>query len=80
MEQALHRNFDLAIARSRLQEAKAIASLANAELAPQVGLSGTLGGQRAEIDNNLSPAVRQFVGNDDLSGKGHAATIGAVAS
>ena len=80
IEQALHRNFDLAIARSRLQEAKAIASLANAELAPQVGLSGTLGGQRAEIDNNLSPAVRQFVGNDDLSGKGHAATIGAVAS
>ncbi|KAE9529291.1 efflux transporter outer membrane subunit [Testudinibacter aquarius] len=80
IEQALRQNLELAIAQSRLQEARAISSLAGAELAPQVGISGSLGGQRLEIDNNLSSAAQQVVGNHDLSAKGHAIVGGAVAS
>lgn len=80
IERGLQQNFDLAIAQSRLQEARAISTLAGAELAPQVGASGSLGGQRMEIDNNLPASVRQVTGNDDLSAKGHALAGGVVAS
>ncbi|MGR3807878.1 efflux transporter outer membrane subunit [Pasteurella testudinis] len=79
IERGLQQNFDLAMAQSRLQEARAISALAGAELAPQVGASGTLGGQRTEIDNNLSPTARQLLGSD-LSAKGHAVLGGVAAS
>ncbi|MGR6981103.1 efflux transporter outer membrane subunit [Testudinibacter sp. P27/CKL/0425] len=78
IEQGLASNLDLAMAHSRLQEARAISTLAGAELAPQVGASGTLGGQRIEIENNL-PAARQVLG-DEFSNKGYALMGGVAAS
>ncbi|MDH2999453.1 hypothetical protein A1D23_04985 [Chelonobacter oris] len=80
IEQGLRQNVDLAIAQSRLQEARAISALAGAELLPQAGVSGTLGGQRMKIENNLSSNARQLLGNDDVSIKGNAIIGGVAAS
>lgn len=58
IERGLRRNHDIAIARGRLEEARAIARLARADLGPSAGASATLGRMDARIDNPLGDSAR----------------------
>lgn len=62
IEQGLQNNLDVALARSRLQEAQANSRYADADLGPTVNAQGTVGGLRSQTGK--------------LSGSGHTNTTG----
>ena len=59
--QGLERGHDVKIAVSRLNEARATARAARADLGPSVGLSGTAGANYSKIDNPLNSSERALV-------------------
>ena len=62
IERGLQQNYDIAIARSRLEEARAVARLAQADLGPKVGTSATFMRMDARIDNPLDDRARDALG------------------
>ena len=62
IEQGLQQSHDVQIAVSRLNEARATSRMARADLGPQVGLSGSAGIMRGEMDNPLGDNARALLG------------------
>ncbi len=65
IEAGLADNRELAATQAKLQEARHIAALADADLGPKIGLSGGLAAQRARLDNPLSASTRGALGRLD---------------
>lgn len=61
IEQGLAQGHDVQIAQSRLQEARAINRLAQAELGVSVGATGLLGVSKSRIDNPLNSDARAML-------------------
>ncbi|MBE2894911.1 efflux transporter outer membrane subunit [Spirabiliibacterium falconis] len=81
IEQGLKNSPDIAIAQSRLNEARAIAQLAQSDLGPNVGIGGNIGGQRSQINNPIDEPYRTLLGQDDhINSKGYGANVGVMAS
>ena len=87
IERGLTRNLDIQIAQSRLAEAQAMSGLAQANLAPQAGVSAGAGLQAMGIDNPIDSGARQRasmmglnLGDDTLHGHGNLAHLGFSAS
>lgn len=57
IEQGLTQGYDIRIALSRLNEARANSQLANADLGPNVAVTGNAGITRGKIDNPLSGSL-----------------------
>ncbi|MFV2029509.1 efflux transporter outer membrane subunit [Neisseria sp. S1] len=62
IEQGLTQNHDMRIALSRLNEARAINKMAEADMGPMVGLSGSAGLIRGNADNPLNRDTRALLG------------------
>ncbi|STZ75686.1 efflux transporter outer membrane subunit [Bergeriella denitrificans] len=75
IEQGLAQGYDVQIAVSRLNEARALSRAAVAGLGPTVGLSGSGGIVRGNADNPLSESVRSRLAQNPqtaaLGGSGH---------
>lgn len=67
IEQGLQQSHDVQIAVSRLNEARATSRMARADLGPQVGLSGSAGIMRGEMDNPLGDNARALLGTADMA-------------
>lgn len=89
IEQGLQQSFDVRIAVSRLNEARATGRMARADLGPQAGLSGSAGVMRGRVDNPLSEDARALLGqfpqtadlaDSSQSIKGNSLTGGVSAS
>ncbi|WP_345789994.1 TolC family protein [Spirabiliibacterium mucosae] len=81
IEQGLKTSPDIAIAQSRLNEARATAQLAQSDLGPTVGVGGNIGGQRSRLDNPIGEPYRTLAGQDDhINSKGYGANLGVMAS
>ena len=85
IEQGLAQGYDVKIAVSRLNEARATSRAAIADLGPQVGLSGQGGIVRGEADNPLSGVAAQIpqagaLGSDTMDIKGDQLMGGISAS
>ena len=65
---ALAHNPDIAIARSRLQEARAIARLADADLGPTVGLGANAYRLDTNLQNPISADTRALLAQNPLAG------------
>ncbi|MBE2895434.1 TolC family protein [Pasteurellaceae bacterium HPA106] len=81
IEQGLATSPDIAIAQSRLNEARATAQLAQSDLGPNVGVSANVAGQRSRLDNPVGEPYRTLLGQDDhINSKGYGANLGVMAS
>ncbi|MBV7387938.1 TolC family protein [Pasteurellaceae bacterium TAE3-ERU1] len=81
IEQGLKTSPDIAIAQSRLNEARATAQLAQSDLGPTVGVGANIGGQRSRLDNPIGEPYRTLAGQDDhINSKGYGANLGVMAS
>lgn len=71
IEQGLQTGYDLKIAQSRLNEARATARLAHADLAPRAGIAANAAYQKIGVDNpldhNSRTALGHFAPNSALS-------------
>ncbi|ULJ63563.1 efflux transporter outer membrane subunit [Wielerella bovis] len=86
IERGLQTSPDIQIAQSRLDEARAQARLAQADLGAQVGVTGNIGATRGAVDNPLAntplaamPMTAPFTQND-VDIKGNSAFAGISAS
>ncbi|MDO4642636.1 MAG: efflux transporter outer membrane subunit [Cardiobacteriaceae bacterium] len=66
--QALEQNLDIAIARSRLNETRATAQLAEADQGAQIGLGANLGHLDANLQNPLSDSSRAALSQNPIGG------------
>ncbi|MCP1771854.1 NodT family efflux transporter outer membrane factor (OMF) lipoprotein [Neisseria perflava] len=89
IEQGLAQGYDVKIAVSRMNEARAASRAARADLGPTVGLSGGGGVSRGRVDNPLDGSTRQvlsqypqtsFLSDSKLDADGNSLYGGLVAS
>ena len=89
IEQGLAQSYDVRLAISRLNEARATSRMAEADLGPTVGLTGNAGAVRGNVDNPIDDSVRNILSRNPLTSelgdssktiKGNNLSAGLVAS
>ena len=61
IEQGIANNYDIQIALSRLEEARATSRLAQADLGINMGATGSLGITKGKVDNPINSSSREFL-------------------